>query len=129
MSWGSIAHELRSKGQFKVCDICGRNLPLINFESKRCKYCDDCKKEIKKARRHNISHEIYERIIEEQNGLCKICGENKKLEIDHDHKTGTVRGLLCRKCNMIVGIVEKDFTKRPDFFDLVINYLTNNSKT
>jgi hypothetical protein len=57
---------------------------------------------------YGISLEDYEKLLEEQNGVCAICRkpETKKtqkylfrLAIDHDHETGEVRGLLCSKCN------------------------------
>ena len=39
---------------------------------------------------------------------CMICRrENIELVIDHDHHTGTLRGMLCRFCNRLVGIIEK----------------------
>ena len=44
----------------------------------------------------------YEHILQNQKGVCKICHNKPKgrlLSIDHDHKTGIVRGLLCFKCN------------------------------
>lgn len=50
-------------------------------------------------------------MYEEQNGVCAVCekpgdGRWKKLCVDHDHKTGKVRQLLCRNCNMILGQVD-----------------------
>jgi hypothetical protein len=46
----------------------------------------------------------YDRLLEAQQGVCAICGkpppENRRLDIDHDHRTLLIRGLLCRGCNM-----------------------------
>lgn len=39
-------------------------------------------------------------ILESQMGLCAICKRPKKLNVDHDHKTGEIRGLLCSRCNL-----------------------------
>ena len=45
-----------------------------------------------------------------QDGLCKICGNpeelDRRLAVDHSHETGKVRGLLCFKCNVILGHIE-----------------------
>lgn len=50
-----------------------------------------------------ISIEQYETMLREQSGVCGLCGlpENvrRRLAVDHDHKTGAVRGLLCFRCN------------------------------
>jgi hypothetical protein len=46
--------------------------------------------------------ELYDRLLGEQGGVCAICGnppKTRRLHIDHDHKTGKVRGLLCHRCN------------------------------
>jgi Recombination endonuclease VII len=46
--------------------------------------------------------ELYDRLLAEQGGVCAICGatpKTRRLHIDHDHKTGRVRGLLCHRCN------------------------------
>lgn len=52
---------------------------------------------------YGISIEDYDRMLEEQNGVCAICGKaddtGKRLAVDHDHTTGEKRGLLCMKCN------------------------------
>jgi hypothetical protein len=44
----------------------------------------------------------YEAQLKSQGGGCAICGKppkTRKLNIDHDHLTGAVRGLLCHRCN------------------------------
>lgn len=51
---------------------------------------------------YGLSKEEFLKMKKKQNGICAICPE--KLEvIDHCHKTGRVRGLLCRKCNFGLG--------------------------
>ena len=39
---------------------------------------------------------------------CEICGIKKKLNIDHDHKTGRIRGLLCHQHNALLGFAAED---------------------
>jgi len=57
--------------------------------------------------RFGISLEEYDRLFEKQNGVCAICGEpaNRRgsLDVDHDHDTGEIRGLLCWNCNTGIG--------------------------
>jgi len=54
----------------------------------------------------------YERLYRFQGGVCAICrratGASRKLSVDHDHKTGRVRGLLCRPCNDLLGHIRDD---------------------
>jgi hypothetical protein len=56
---------------------------------------------------YDITPEEVEQMEQEQGGLCAICHRkcltNRRLSIDHDHETGTVRGLLCLKCNVAIG--------------------------
>src|ERR1700691_3153519 len=73
-------------------------------------------------RKYGITHEDYEILLKEQGFKCKICGctaEEAKtsaqhvgelapmLDIDHDHQTGEVRGLLCGSCNLTLAQIEK----------------------
>jgi hypothetical protein len=37
------------------------------------------------------------------NAACAICGQTAQMVIDHDHLTGKFRGLLCRRCNIMLG--------------------------
>lgn len=62
-------------------------------------------------RRYGITAEQYDAILAAQGGGCAICGRDDRawelrLCVDHDHDTGTVRGILCRRCNAFLAIVE-----------------------
>lgn len=63
-----------------------------------------------RIRKYGISPETYYEMLGNQDHQCGICGakpkKNKALGIDHDHKTGKVRGLLCDKCNLALGHYE-----------------------
>lgn len=67
------------------------------------------------AREYALSAEAYERMMAEQRGVCRICGHvpsgagrDKHLFVDHSHKSGAVRGLLCAKCNSGLGMFRDD---------------------
>lgn len=71
---------------------------------------------------YGITLEQYDSMYAELGGLCMICGmpgKQKKLFIDHCHKTGKVRGLLCCACNLWLGKIEKN----PKILPGIINYL------
>lgn len=58
--------------------------------------------------KYNITLDDYESMLIKQNNLCAICNQeetfrNRRLTVDHCHKTGKVRGLLCNKCNLAIG--------------------------
>lgn len=60
-------------------------------------------------RAHGIILEEYDEMLLEQNGCCAICGIHytslkKRLGVDHDHNSGIIRGLLCNKCNIGLGM-------------------------
>ena len=64
-------------------------------------------------RQYGISPEEYDRRLALQNGVCAICKKKPKrrlLFVDHCHRTGKVRGLLCMKCNSALGLYEDDPT-------------------
>lgn len=62
-----------------------------------------------------------------QQGRCAVCrevGEGRRLDIDHDHTTGSVRGLLCRRCNLAVGFWERG---GPKLIEQLICYIRRTS--
>ena len=54
----------------------------------------------------------FKEMLKESNNKCTVCGKEHSdelpLNIDHDHKTGEVRGLLCKKCNYGLGFFGDD---------------------
>jgi len=58
--------------------------------------------------RYGISTKMYNKLLNIQKGKCAICKQqlNNKLQIDHDHRTRKVRGLLCRNCNWLLGLAK-----------------------
>jgi hypothetical protein len=69
----------------------------------------------------------FDRWYQVQYGKCAICGKDessfkRKLAVDHNHKTGIVRGLLCFKCNKGLG----HFDEKPELFLKIIKYLQEN---
>jgi hypothetical protein len=80
-------------------------------------------------RKYGIEQEHYDQMFKEQDGKCAICGCRPRIDkhtgmpeclcIDHDHKTGLVRRLLCHDCNVAIGLLKED----PQICRIVANYL------
>lgn len=74
-------------------------------------------------RTYGISIEQYEEMLAGQDGGCGMCGrppsEAVSLHIDHDHRTGRIRGLLCFRCNNSLG----DLDENPDLLLAGVRYL------
>lgn len=60
---------------------------------------------------YGIDSDDYQQLLDRQDNVCGICGlppsmadkRNQRLVVDHDHHTGAVRGLLCQRCNRLLG--------------------------
>lgn len=73
-------------------------------------------------RTYGITKEVYQSMVDEQGGNCFICqsdNQGKRLHIDHCHKHGHVRRLLCTKCNTALGLVDDKISTLKS----MINYL------
>lgn len=65
---------------------------------------------------YGITTEAYNTMVAGQHGVCAICGNQpntggnngKILLVDHNHKTGEVRGLLCHRCNKMLSDAQDD---------------------
>ena len=103
-------------------------------EGQKHNYCRECSAEYARERRnlphvkartvgayrrrhYGITPEQYEAMVEAVGGLCAICGQPERatrrgeirgLNVDHDHDTGAVRGLLCSNCNTAIGLLRDD---------------------
>lgn len=63
-------------------------------------------KDVQLKWKYGISFKDYIRLSKSQKNKCAICGKLKKLQVDHNHKTGKIRGLLCQNCNFVLGFVK-----------------------
>jgi hypothetical protein len=76
---------------------------------------------------YGITLEQYNLMCDVQEGKCLICNVHQNdlkqlLEVDHDHKTNKIRGLLCHKCNTLLGYANENI----NVLDSAIKYLKNN---
>jgi hypothetical protein len=122
----------------KICNKCKVPKELDEFykhpdyKDGRCGQCKECQnkyskkyqqenkenhtKNARKSRfkiKYNISLEEYDKLAISQNNKCAICGisreeHGKNLYVDHCHKTGKVRGLLCISCNHAIGMFKEN---------------------
>ena len=58
--------------------------------------------------RYGLTSIAYAALLEKQNHGCAICSEPNPPAIDHCHRTGRVRGILCHKCNKGIGLLQDD---------------------
>lgn len=97
-----------------------RKKNLAKLKQNQKNYYHNHKEERSKIQRfHNafqkygITEGEYNEILKKQNGCCAVCKKpqkdfSKSFAIDHDHKTGKIRGLLCHGCNVILGFSKED---------------------
>jgi hypothetical protein len=83
-------------------------------------------------RKFGITVDQYFGMLEVQNGRCAICSRTPeevpdkgawRLAVDHCHKTGKIRGLLCRPCNTAIGQLQES----PEVIRKALAYVEENS--
>lgn len=95
---GDAWRAANSERSRKISRESGRRERLRNPDGVRQR---ELKNDLKKN--YGISLEQYQTMLDAQGGVCGICGQprgkRRRLSVDHNHKTGEVRGLLCDRCN------------------------------
>lgn len=120
----------------RVCKTCGVEKPLDKkhfywrSDAKAFrKGCKTCWQEKQLIATIGVDFKVYHHMLKAQGHRCKICqttlesSRYSKFAVDHCHKTGRVRGLLCTNCNTAIGLM-KDSVER---LASAIKYLTHNS--
>lgn len=82
------------------------------IRQKQIEYNRNYNKSHRRKYKYGLEHDDYLTMVEKQNGLCAICQEIPKrrgLMVDHNHNTGTIRGLLCDTCNRAIGLLKDNF--------------------
>ena len=90
----------------RKCTICNKD------HTRKYSYCKRCHANKNRANRLGITMEDVESLL--SINQCESCGSEEdkiNLVIDHCHKTGNVRGLLCRRCNVALGHLDDDVSK------------------
>lgn len=73
---------------------------------------------------YNITPDQLQELKNKQNNKCLLCSKETKLYVDHCHKSGKIRGLLCPKCNSALGL----FFDNTDVLEKAIKYLKDNNE-
>ena len=105
----------------ELCPLGHKLVYIASQKRRKCRVCDKIRhkkyyyanrdkigEKVKYANlriRYGLTKQVYETLLSSQNNLCAICKmPNKKLNVDHCHKTNEVRGILCNKCNFLIGL-------------------------
>jgi hypothetical protein len=75
----------------------------------------------KLAKLYGLTVEQYKEVLSRNNGLCCICNTEPATRLDHCHSTGKVRGGLCNKHNMALGLFSDDI----QYLQNAVEYLSN----
>lgn len=114
--------DTRARGAKKKCSKCRKTYLIDEFskESRKrdglhpnCKYCQRISsRNFRLKKEYGITLAEYEAMLTEQGGVCFICGKSESdwgsLAVDHCHKTGKIRKLLCFSCNTSIGKFNDD---------------------
>lgn len=104
-------------GLYSSCGLCWKKYYHSNPNKKLMNRITDLK------RKYGLTLEEYDLMDKLQNSRCAICGKVNKngwnLAVDHNHKTGKIRKLLCASCNLVVGASYEDI----EILKLTIKYL------
>ena len=74
------------------------------------KYHTTEKRRNKTLRQYGLTEQLYNEMFDKQNGTCLLCPSTATLVVDHCHKTGKIRGLLCNNCNLGLGMFKDDIS-------------------
>ena len=112
------------QGRRNQCKLCIKNYNRSRYLANKSDYYSGGRYRVKlaadplfirkqKLAKYGLTIERYEELLVSQGNKCKICGIfqqdlNYPLHVDHCHKTGKVRGLLCRGCNSAIGFLNDD---------------------
>lgn len=133
----------------KTCTKCKQEKEEVKFgkrydyPTKLLSWCKDCERtrkresaqkkyaspeaRAKESLRQKLWHHVltpdqHSELLDTHGGRCAICSSEEPLRIDHDHKTGKIRGLLCHHCNVALG----HFDDSIPIIEKAIEYLCKN---
>lgn len=121
-----LAHQLFHRDQSAKSGLAGQCKKCASQYKRSVPQAQN--REGKLRRNYGFSQERYDQLLKNQGGVCAICktsvpgGRYKGFHVDHDHRTGKIRGILCPKCNGGLGF----FTDSPIKLEMAAEYLRFN---
>ncbi len=90
---------------FSECKTC-----LSKYSLQRYNYDPRTARNRHLLKTYGLTPEAYIQLFDAQHGRCAICGMRHSgwLDVDHNHSTGLIRGLLCPNCNKMIGLAKDD---------------------
>jgi len=116
-------HSQAQGGVHSRCRVCTNLTSTEYAKANRDKACATQRKS-KLKRNWGMTLDQFDSLLRAQGGGCAICGSKEpggtgRFHVDHCHATGSVRGLLCTRCNTGLG----QFRDRPDLLRQAANYV------
>jgi len=107
----SRCHRVGSRRQF-ICSLCATKSSAewkkANRAALRAKDRADYRNKSRRFDIYGMTPADYATLLAKQDGRCAVCQDREPTDIDHCHSTGKVRGLLCRACNLALGMLKDD---------------------
>lgn len=111
------------KSKCRICENITRQTYTVRYNRSTEKAKKSAKNSILKQK-YRITIEDFERLQSKQYDACRICArKDLQLVVDHDHKTGIIRGLLCHNCNRGLGV----FFENPALLRQAANHLEDHA--
>lgn len=115
--------------QIRTCkhSACNAEFQIINPAQVYCRICAPTKRAYARLKYYDLSQPEFESLWNSHHGLCKLCdvklvdGGSTNMNVDHCHQTGKVRGLVCHRCNIVLGFMDK--TSLDEQFQRLTTYL------
>lgn len=111
--WVHRLSEVDPSARTAICAECGPVRVVRSGESGHGFRCGRAFQAQRKGRKRNhgrSGHGLTQREAREykEGKACEICGARDRLVVDHCHKTGVIRGVLCSNCNTAIGMLRDD---------------------
>jgi hypothetical protein len=95
---------------------------IDKYEKERRKEKPEAFRAIQLKRRYGMSLDDFDQMLKAQGGLCALCLTKPAVDVDHCHSNGKVRALLCRACNLGLGM----FSDKPEMLRKAASYIEAN---
>jgi hypothetical protein len=130
-----------TSGLRSICKPCAIKAEIIRYNKKRDRINALAREKNRlnpeRTKNHSLKQKFgitlseYNKMSEQQNHVCAVCGnpetvkrgqKTKTLAVDHCHETNKIRGLLCQKCNQALGLLKENVTTITNLLNYIIKH-------